>query len=63
MSWMTIGGLSDEQVDGVATGSNVQVTIGRLLSEARLMLPPALAERPYAAPAETLAQDGGASDA
>jgi hypothetical protein len=28
MSWATIGGLSEEQVDAVATGSNVQVTMG-----------------------------------
>jgi hypothetical protein len=28
MSWATIGGVSDEQVDAIATGSNVQVTMG-----------------------------------
>jgi hypothetical protein len=39
MSWTTIGDVSDEQVDAVATGSNVQVTIGSLPNEVRLMLP------------------------
>ena len=45
MSRATIGGLSDEQVDAVATGSNVRVTIGSLPNEVRLMLPRAHAER------------------
>ena len=63
MSRATIGGLSDEQVDAVATGSNVRVTIGSLPNEVRLMLPRALAERLHAALGEALAQDGGASDA
>jgi hypothetical protein len=63
MSRATIGGLSDEQVDAVATGSNVQVTIGSLPNEVRLMLPRARAERLHAALGEALAQDGGASDA
>jgi hypothetical protein len=63
MSWTTIGGVSDEQVDAVATGSNVQVTIGSLPNEVRPMLPRALAERLHAALGEALAQDGGASDA
>jgi hypothetical protein len=58
MSRATIGGLSDEQVDAVATGSNVQVTIGSLPNEVRLMLPRALAERLHAALGEALAQDG-----
>ena len=62
MSWTTIGGLSDEQVDAVATGSDVQVTIGSL-PEVRPMLPRALAERLHAALGAALAQDGGASDA
>jgi hypothetical protein len=63
MSWTTIGGVSDEQVDAVATGSNVQVTVGSLPNEVGLMLPRALAERLHAALGEALAQDGGASDA
>jgi hypothetical protein len=63
MSRTTIGGLSDEQVDAVATGSNVQVTIGSLPNEVRLMLPRALAERLHVALGEALAQDRGASDA
>ena len=63
MSWATIGGASDEQVDAVATGSNVQVTIGSLPNEVRPMLPRALAERLHAALGEALAQDGGACDA
>jgi hypothetical protein len=62
MSWATIGGLSDEQADAVATGSNVQVTIGSL-PEVRLMPPRALAERLHAALGEALAKGGGASDA
>lgn len=63
MSWATIGGLSDEQADAVATGSNVQVMIGSLPNEVGPMLPRALAERLHAALGEALAQDGGASDA
>ena len=63
MSWTTIGGVSDEQVDAVATGSNVQVMIGGLPEEVRLMAPGALAERLHAALGEAGAQAGGASDA
>jgi hypothetical protein len=63
MSWTTIGGVSDEQVDAVATGSNVQVTVGSLPNDVGLMLPCALAERLHAALGEAFAQDGGASDA
>jgi hypothetical protein len=55
MSWATIGGLSDEQADAVATGSNVQVTIGSLPNEVGLMLPRALAEGLHATLGEALA--------
>jgi hypothetical protein len=48
MSWTTIGGVSDERVDAVATGSNAQVTIGSLPNVVGLMLPRALAERLHA---------------
>ena len=63
MSRATIGGLSDEQVDAVATGSNVQVTIGSLPNQVRLMLPRGRAERLHVRLDEALAQDGDASDA
>jgi hypothetical protein len=56
MSWTTIGGVSDEQVDAVATGSNVQVTIGSLPNEVGLMLPRALAEGLHPTLGEALAQ-------
>ena len=58
MSWATIGGLSDEQADAVATGSNVQVTIGSLPNEVGPMLPRALAERLHAALGGTCAGRG-----
>ena len=61
MSWTTIGGVSDEQADAVATGSNVQVTIGSLLNEVGLMQPRARAERLHATLGEALAQDRGAA--
>jgi hypothetical protein len=63
MSGATIDDVSDEQVDAVATGSKVQVTIGSLPNEVGLMLPRARAARLHAALGEALAQDGGASDA
>jgi hypothetical protein len=63
MSWATIGGLSDEQVDAVATGVQRAGDDGSLPDEVRPMLHLALAERLHAALGEALAQDGGASDA
>jgi hypothetical protein len=63
MSWTTIGGVSDEQVHAIATGSDVQAMVGSVPDEVGLMLPRALAARLHAAPGEALAQDGGTSDA
>lgn len=63
MSRATIGGLSEEQVDAVASWFKVQATIGSLPNEVGPMLPRALAERLHAALSEALAQDGDGSDA
>jgi hypothetical protein len=63
MSWTTIGGVSDEQVDAVATGSDVQLTIGSLPNEVGLMLP--VPSRSGCTPrwARRLRRTGGTSDA
>ena len=62
MSWTTIGGLSNEQVDAVAAGFQRAGDDGSLPDEVRLILPRAHAERLHAALGAALAQDGGASD-
>jgi hypothetical protein len=62
MSWATIGGLSDEQVDAVAAGFRRAGDDGSLPGEVRLMLPGALAERLHAALGAARAQDGGVWD-
>lgn len=40
MSWTTIGGISDERVDAVASGANVEVTIGSRPNEVGLRKKP-----------------------
>lgn len=64
MSWATMGALPDEEVVVVVSGNNVQVTIGALPDETRLMLPHELARRIHAALGEALAatpDEGAAS--
>jgi hypothetical protein len=62
MSRTTIGGLSDERVDAVAIGFEVQATTGGLPDGVEPMLSRALAERLRTALGEALAQDGDGSD-